>query len=139
MPNKIEDGMSFEELLASGEDNPEMFASLVVDLIDQIEFATTPGVDSDINRLVEQLLQSTNEEEQKLIVNAICDILQNFTTTIDDQIQKDLAAQEELRTRLSSLNVAAALLPPEIPQLVDNTLFQTIATPKFKDIIEENI
>lgn len=132
----IKNGMTFEELLASGTDSSDTYTSLLTDLVDQLEFVTSPGVDSEVNTLIEQLVNSNNEQEQHLIANALCDKLSQFTESLDDAIGDDLSAQQVERAKLSNLNIAASLIPPET---IKNTqLFDTIATPAFKKIVETN-
>lgn len=138
LPLDIENGMTFEELLATGTDTSSLYSSLLVDLIDQIELVTSPNVASDLNKLVEELIAAEgNNEEQTLIVNAICDILTKFTGSIDDCIQTDLRAQEDARKKLDALNITASLIPPEISNASESELFNTIATDEFKSIVKE--
>lgn len=132
---EIKNGMTFEELLISGSDSEDTYGCLLTDLVDQIELATSPGVDSEINVLMEQLVSSTNEDEQHLIANAICDKLAAFTSQIDDLIDKDLDAQQGLREQMLTLNIAAALIPPTGTR--NSKLFDQIATDTFKEIIDK--
>jgi len=134
---EIRNGMTFEELLSSGNDSDSTYGALLTDLIDQIELATSPGVDSEINTLVEQMLNAEGSDEQQLIANALCDKLNQFMKTIDVAIDDDLTNQKTTREQLSNLNIAASLLPPET--IKNSKLFDAIATDSFKQIIADNV
>jgi hypothetical protein len=132
--NDIINGMTFEELLHAESDSESTYSALIVDLVDQIELMTSPGVDSDLNVLVEQMLHAVNEDEQHLVANALCDKLNKITQMVDQVISDDLDSQLADREQLNNLNIAAALIPPET---VRNTkLFETIASEQFKKIVD---
>lgn len=135
--DQINGGMTFEELLSTGSEDPSTYSGVLSPVVDQVTFALTPGNPSEFNLLFGQLGPAETVEEQQRVANALCDLLNAYKTSIETVITDDLARQEAIRQDNSNLNIAASLLPSENVQ--GTQIFEAIATPAFKQILDEGL
>lgn len=131
----VRSGMTFDEILAHGEDD-SLYSALKSTVLDDVAFATNTNAHSDIQQLIEQLNVAPNADTQARVSDAIASYFIDRGADITAVVQSDLVAQQAVRQKLANLNIAAELLPPEqtlVPDLVD-----LIATNDFKAIFTIN-
>lgn len=131
MADRVNGGMSFEEILEVGDDD-ELYQALISDLIERLEFDTTTNTASTFNTLVEELING-DDEQQARAADAISQICEQWEAEIDEIIDSDLDAQDARRQQLENLNIAAEI-DPEATNIRESQLYELIATDEFKNI-----
>lgn len=136
MADRVNGGMSFEEILETGDDD-SLYQSLVSTLINDIDLDTTEGADSTFNDLVEQLLNG-DEDQQTRASRALSALLDEWEGELNLLIEKDLDSQDQVRQQLENLNIAAEI-DPAATNIQDSPLYDLIATDEFREIFETGV
>ena len=127
------EGMSFDEILAHGEDD-SLYSALKSTVLDQAAFDTNDNAGSELMLLIQQLKDAQTITEQMLISDAIVSQFTERATQLSEVVQSDLVAQQAVKQKLANLNIAAELLPPAETNVPD--LVELIATKDFKKIFD---
>jgi hypothetical protein len=124
-------GMSKEEVLASaGSLSSTGFLSSIAD---SININTPGGVTELINELSIATDAGVEEAELTIISDQIVALIGAHQQSIDDMIQADLTAQEDLKLRVDTLNTLATILPDPSNEIA-TAMFDLVATDEFRTL-----
>lgn len=125
-------GMSKEEVLSSAN---SLFSSNTISSIEDSLNPNTPGGTTDILLELQQAIESGTYDETQLqeIADRFNSVVTSHIETLNTLEDSDIAAQENLKLRIDTLNTLATILPDPSNEIA-SALFEVVATDELKEI-----